>query len=115
MIFDYKEGMKKREQLSYKQAKVLSEFVSNFKTSFQQWYKEVNKSKVDWLISQFLVDCGYSCTQQDYRLRFTVPAGVDSCGLMEVNVIVKQYSANFNIGDHSLELSLSDLREDKDE
>lgn len=112
MIFDYKEGMKKREQLSYKQAKVLSEFVSNFKTSFQQWYKEVNKSKVDWLISQFLVDCGYSCIQQDYLLQFLIPTQVEETGLNMVKVLVKQYSAKFIIGDHILELSLAEIRGD---
>lgn len=107
MIFDYKDGMKKRETLSQQQQELLDEFIKNFKLSFQSWHKEVDKSKVEWLISQFLIDCGYSCTQQDYRLRFTIPTGVDGCGLRSVNVIVKQYSANFNIGEHSLELMSS--------
>ena len=115
MIFDYKDGMKKREILSQQQQELLDEFVNKFKTSFQSWYKEVDKSKVKWSISLFLIDCGYSCTQQDYLLRFTIPTGLDSCGLREVNAIVKQCSANFNIGEHSLELSLADLRGDKDE
>ena len=114
MIFDYKEGMKKREQLSYKQAKVLSEFVSNFKTSFQQWYKDVDKSKVEWFISLFLLDCGYSCIQRDHLLEFLIPAHSKEKGLNVVKVIVKQYSAKVVIGDYSLELSLADLRGDKD-
>ena len=113
MIFDYKEGMKKREILSHEQLKLLDKFVNKFKTSFQSWYKEVDQSKVEWFISLFLLDCGYSCTQQDYLLRFTIPTGLDSCGLREVNVIVKQYSAKFIIGDHSLELSLSEIRGDQ--
>ena len=113
MIFDYKDGMKKREQLSYEQVKVLSEFVSNFKTSFQQWYKDIDKSKVEWFISLFLLDCGYSCTQQDYLLRFTIPTGVEENGLNMVKVLIKQYSAKFIIGEHSLELSLSEIRGDQ--
>ena len=115
MIFNYKEGMKKRETLSQLQQGVLDKFIKNFKLSFQSWYKEVNKSKVEWLISQFLIDCGYSCTQRDYLLDFLIPVHTDEKGLNVVKVIVKQYSANFNIGEHSLELSLADLRGDKDE
>ena len=115
MIFNYKEGMKKRETLSQLQQGVLDKFIKNFKLSFQSWYKEVNKSKVEWLISQFLIDCGYSCTQRDYLLDFLIPAHTDEKGLNVVKVIVKQYSAKFVIGDYSLELSLADLRGDEDE
>ena len=97
MIFNYKDGMKKRENLSNEQLKLLNQFVSNFKLSFQRWYKEVDKSKVKWSISLFLIDCGYSCTQQDYLLRFTIPTGVDSDGLNMVKVIIKQCSAKFII------------------
>ena len=61
MIFDYKEGMKKRETLSQQQQELLDEFVKNFKLSFQSWYKEVDKSKVEWPISLFLIDCGVYC------------------------------------------------------
>ena len=113
MIFDYKEGMKKRETLSQQQQELLDEFIKNFKLSFQSWYKEVDKSKVDWSISLFLIDCGYPCTQQAYLLRFTIPTGVDSDGLNMIKVIVKQYSAKFIIGDHSLELSLSEIKGDQ--
>ena len=113
MIFDYKEGMKKRETLSQQQQELLDEFVNKFKTSFQSWYKEVDKSKVKWSISLFLIDCGYSCTQQDCLLQFLIPTGVEENGLNMLKVIVKQYSANFNIGEHSLELSLADLRGDQ--
>ena len=42
-------------------------------------------------------------------------AHTDEKGLNVVKVIVKQYSAKFVIGDYSLELSLADLRGDKDE
>ena len=112
MIFDYKEGMKKRETLSQHQQGVIDKLIKNFKLSFQSWYKEVNKSKVEWLISQFLIDCGYSCTQRDYLLDFLIPTHIDEKGLNVVKVIVKQYSAKFVIGDYSLELSLADLRGD---
>ena len=46
MIFDYKDGMKKREILSQQLQELLDKFVNKFKTSFQSWYKEVDKSKV---------------------------------------------------------------------
>ena len=110
MIFDYKDGMKKREILLQQQQELLDEFVKNFKLSFQSWYKEVNKSKVEWLISQFLIDCGYYCTQQDYLLQFLIPTWVVIDGLNMVKVIVKQYSAKFIIGDYVLELSLAEIR-----
>ena len=113
MIFDYKDGMKKREILLQQQQELLDEFVKNFKLSFQRWYKEVDKSKVKWSISLFLIDCGYSCTQQDYLLQSLIPTGVDSDGLNMVKVLVKQYSAKFIIGDHSLELSLAEIRGDQ--
>ena len=113
MIFDYKDGMKKREILSQQQQELLNEFVKNFKLSFQSQYKEVNKSKVEWLISQFLIDCGYYCTQQDYLLQFLIPTVVEENGLNMLKVIVKQYSAKFIIGDHSLELSLSEIKGDQ--
>ena len=113
MIFDYKEGMKKRETLSQHQQGVLDKFIKNFKLSFQSWYKEVNKSKVEWLISQFLIDCGYSFTQQDCLLQFLIPTEVDENGLNMVKVLVKQYSAKFIIGDHTLELSLAEIRGDR--
>ena len=105
--------MKRREILSQQQQELLDEFVKNFKPSFQSWYKEVDKSKIKWSISLFLIDCGYSCTQQDYLLRFTIPTGVDSDGLNMVKVLIKQYSAKFIIGDHSLELSLSEIKGDQ--
>ena len=113
MVFDYKEGMKKRETLSQQQQELLDEFVKNFKLSFQNWYKEVDKSKVEWSISLFLIDCGYSCTQQDYLLQFLIPTLVEENGLNMLKVIVKQYSAKFIIGDHSLELSLSEIKGDQ--
>ena len=113
MIFNYKDGMKKREILSQQQQELLEEFVKNFKLSFQSWYKEVDQSKVNWSISLFLIDCGYSCTQQDCLLQFLIPTEVDESGLNMVKVIVKQYSAKFIIGDHSLELSLAEIRGDQ--
>ena len=113
MIFDYKDGMKKREILSQQQQELLDEFVNKFKTSFHSWYKEVDKSKVKWSISLFLIDCGYSCTQQDCLLQFIIPTGVEENGLNMLKVIVKQYSAKFIIGDHSLELSLSEIKGDQ--
>ena len=76
MIFDYKEGMKKREILSQQQQELLDEFIKNFKLSFQSWYKEVDQSKVKWSISSFLIDCGYTCTQQDCLLQFLIPEEV---------------------------------------
>ena len=112
MIFDYKDGMKKREILLQQQQELLDEFVKNFKLSFQRWYKEVDKSKVKWSISLFLIDCGYSCTQQDCLLQFLIPTQVEETGLNMVKVLVKQYSAKFIIGDHSLELSLSEIKGD---
>lgn len=113
MIFDYKEGMKKRENLSHEQLKLLDKFVNKFKTSFQSWYKEVDKSKVKWSISLFLIDCGYSCIQQDHLLQFLIPTQVEETGLNMVKVLVKQYSAKFIIGDHSLELSLAEIKGDQ--
>ena len=113
MIFDYKDGMKKREILLQQQQELLDEFVKNFKLSFQRWYKEVDKSKVKWSISLFLIDCGYSCTQQDCLLQFLIPTQVEETGLNMVKVLVKQYSAKFIIGDHSLELSLSEIKGDQ--
>ena len=113
MIFDYKEGMKKREILSHEQLKLLDKFVNKFKTSFQSWYKEVDKSKVKWEISLFLIDCGYSCTQQNCLLQFLIPTGVEESGLNMVKVLIKQYSAKFVVGDHSLELSLAEIRGDQ--
>ena len=113
MIFDYKEGMKKRENLSNEQLNLLDKFVNNFKLSFQCWYKEVDKSKIKWSISLFLIDCGYSCTQQDYLLQFLISTGVEENGLNMVKVLVKQYSAKFIIGDHILELSLAEIKGDQ--
>ena len=112
MIFDYKEGVKKREQLSHEQLKLLSEFVSNFKTSFLEWYSVVDKTQVDWMISQFLLDCGYTCKQEDFILRFNIPTGVGCEGLNKVTVYVKQYSARFVIGELFKEVSLRELRGD---
>lgn len=112
MIFNYKDGMKKRENLSNEQANLLDQFVNKFKTSFQSWYKGVDKSKVKWSISLFLIDCGYSCIQQDYLLQFLIPTQVEETGLNMVKVLVKQYSAKFIIGDHILELSLAEIRGD---
>lgn len=112
MIFDYKGGMKKRENLSNEQLHLLEQFVNNFKLSFQSWYKVVDQSKVKWSISLFLIDCGYSCTQQDCLLQFLIPTGVEENGLNMVKVLVKQYSAKFIIGDHILELSLAEIKGD---
>lgn len=115
MIFDYKEGVKKREQLSHEQLKLLSEFVSNFKTSFLEWYSVVDKTQVDWMISQFLLDCGYTCKQKDFNLCFNIPTGLTDEYLNEVSIIVKQYGASFVIGKYTQEISLCRLRGETNE
>ena len=110
MKFDYKERMQKREQLINEQDKLLNQLTESIKQPFQEWYKEVDKSKVDRLISQFLLDCGYSCKMKDYQLYFNIPTGVEECGLNTIAAIVKQYSVKFIIGDFSTEMSLETLR-----
>ena len=93
MLFDFKSGLVKRENLVQRQSEVLDEFVETFKTSFREWVTEIDKDKVKWMISQFLFDCGYTCKQEDFLLRFNIPTGVDDEGLNKVDVLVKQYSA----------------------
>ena len=99
MLFDFRSGLKKRETLLHKQSEVLDNFVETFKTPFREWCEEIDKDKVNWLISQFLFDCGYTCKQKDFNLCFNIPTGLDDEGLNEVSVIVKQYSARFVIGE----------------
>lgn len=116
MIFDYKDGMKKRENLSYEQLTLLDQFVNNFKLSFQSWYKEVDKTKVEWLIPQFLLDCGYQTTKiEDFMYCFLIPTGVEDDGLNTVKLFVKQYSVRFVIGEQIRELTLKTLRGGTDE
>ena len=67
------------------------------------------------MISQFLLDCGYTCKQKDFSLYFNIPTGIDDEGLNEVSVIVKQYSARFVIGKYAKEISLDRLRGQRNE
>ena len=112
MKFDYKEGMIKREILSIEQNNLLDEFIESIKQPFREWYKEVDKSKVEWLISQFLLDCGYQPKKEDFMLYFIIPPGTSEFGLKEVTLIVKQYSVRFMVGEQIRELTLATLRGD---
>lgn len=113
MKFDYKERLDKREKLADEQEKLLGIFIDSIKQPFREWYREVDKSKVDWLISQFLIDCGYLCEQKDFLLHFHIPTGIKEDNLNTVKVIVKQYGVKFVLGELSQELSLETLRGDK--
>lgn len=113
MIFDYKKGMEKRENLLIEQNKLLDIFIDSIKQPFREWYQEVDRSKVDWLISQFLIDCGYGCKQEDFLLHFRIPTGIEEDNLNMVNAIVKQYGVEFVLGELSQKLSLDTLRGDK--
>ena len=116
MKFDYKERLDKREKLADEQEKLLGIFIDSIKQPFREWYQEVDKSKVDWLIPQFLVDCGYSCSkQEDCCLYFIIPTGREDIGLKTVTLIVKQYSLRFVIGEQIRELTLETLRGDVNE
>lgn len=115
MLFDYKEGLVKREILLQRQSEVLCDVVEEFKKSFREWYSVVDKTQVDWSISQFLLDCGYTCKQKDFSLCFNIPTGIDDEGLSEVSVIVKQYSARFIVGKYAKEISLERLRGETNE
>ena len=115
MLFDYKDGLVKREILLQRQSEILYDVVEEFKTSFREWYSEVDKTQVDWCISQFLLDCGYACKQKGFNLCFNIPTGLDDEGLNEVSVIVKQYSARFAIGGWAKEISLERLRGETNE
>lgn len=115
MIFDYKEGMKKRENLLIEQNKLLDTFTESIKQPFREWYQEVDKSKVDWLISQFLLDCGYQSKKEDFMLYFFIPTGREDIGLKTVTLIVKQYSVRFVLGEQIRELTLETLRGDVNE
>lgn len=115
MLFDFRSGLKKRETLLHKQSEVLDDFVETFKTPFREWYEEIDKDKVNWLISQFLFDCGYTCKQEDFILRFNIPTGVGCEGLNKVTVYVKQYSARFVIGELFKEVSLRELKGETNE
>ena len=112
MKFDYKQGMQKREKLLTEQNKILDQVKDVMKQSFQEWYKEVDKSKVEWLISQFLLDCGCSGGIKDCQLHFIIPTGVEEVGLNTITAIVKQYSVKFIIGELLTEMSLETLRGD---
>ena len=115
MLFDYNEGLVKREILSQRQSETLYDVVEEFKVSFLEWYSVVDKTQVEWMISQFLLDCGYTCKQKDFSLCFNIPTGIDDEGLNEVSVIVKQYSARFVIGKYVKEISLDCLRGQRNE
>lgn len=112
MLFDFKSGLVKREILLRRQSELLDEFVETFKTSFREWVTEIDKDKVNWMISQFLFDCGYTCKQEGFILRFNIPTGANDEGLDKVDVFVKQYSVRFVIGELFKESSLSELRGD---
>ena len=113
MKFDYKQGMQEREKLLTEQNKLLNQITSVIKQPFQEWYTLVDKNKVTWFISQFLLDCGYSCGIKDYQPHFSIPTGVEGAGLNTITAIVKQYSVKFIIGEFSSEMSLETLRGDK--
>ena len=116
MQFDYKERMQKREQLINEQDKLLNQLTESIKQPFQQWYKEVDKSKVKWSISLFLIDCGYQVTKiEDFMCCFLIPTGVEDDGLNTVELFVKQYSVRFVIGEQIRELTLETLRGDTNE
>lgn len=113
MKFDYKEGMKKRENLLIEQNKLLDTFTESIKQPFRDWYKEVDSSKVDWLLSQFLRDCGYHGKQIDFQPHFTINTGKEETDLKEVTVIVKQYGMTVKLGELSRQLTLAEIRGDK--
>ena len=116
MKFGYKERLHEREKLTDEQEKLLGIFIDSIKQSFREWYQDVDKSKVDWLIPQFLVDCSYSCSkQEDCCLYFIIPTGSEEIGLKTVTLIVKQYSVRFVIGEQIRDLTLETLRGDANE
>ena len=116
MQFDYKERMQKREQLINEQGKLLNQITESIKQPFQEWYACVDKSKVGWFISQFLLDCGYQITKiEDFMCCFIIPTGVEDDGLNTVKLFVKQYRVRFVIGEQIRELTLEMLRGDTDE
>ena len=112
MKFDYKQGMQEREKLLTEQNKLLNQITSVIKQPFQEWYMHVDKNRVTWFISQFLLDCGYCCEVKDGMMYFNIPTGVEEVGLRAFTAIVKQYSVKFVIGEFSSEMSLETLRGD---
>ena len=112
MKFDYKQGMQEREKLLTEQNKLLNQITESIKQPFQEWYACVDQSKVDWFISQFLLDCGYKGKQVDYLMHFSIPTGAEEVGLNTITAIVKQYSVKFVVGELSSEMSLGNLRGD---
>ena len=113
MKFDYKEGMQKREKLLIEQGKLLNQITDAIKQPFQEWYMHVDKNRVTWFISQFLLDCGYCCEVKDGMMYFSIPTGVEEVGLSTFTAIVKQYSVKFVIGELSSQTALETLRGDK--
>ena len=115
MKFDYKQRLHEREKLIDDQKELLDAFVESIKQPFREWYQEVDKSKVDWLISQFLLDCGYQSKKEDFMFYFIIPTGTEEIGLKTVTLIVKQYSVRFVLGEQIRELTLETLRGDVNE
>ena len=113
MKFDYKQGMQEREKLLAEQNKLLNQITDAIKQPFQEWYTLVDRNKVTWFISQFLLDCGYIGGMKDYQPHFSIPTGVEGASLNTITAIVKQYSVKFIIGELSSEMSLETLRGDK--
>ena len=112
MKFDYKQGMQEREKLLAEQNKLLNQITDVIKQPFQEWYTHVDKNRVTWFISQFLLDCGYSYEIKGYQPHFSIPTGVEGVGLNIITAIVKQYSVTFISGEFSSEMSLETLRGD---
>ena len=112
MKFDYKQGMQEREKLLIEQGKLLNQITETIKQPFQEWYTYVDKNRVTWFISQFLLDCGYCCEVKDGMMYFNIPTGVEEVGLSAFTAIVKQYSVKFVIGELSSQTALETLRGD---
>ena len=112
MKFDYKQGMQEREKLLAEQNKLLTQITDAIKQPFQEWYALVDKNKVTWFISQFLLDCGYGYGMKGCQRHFSIPTGAEGEGLNTITDIVKQYSVTFIIGEFSSEMSLETLRGD---
>jgi hypothetical protein len=113
MKFDYKQRLHEREKRIDDQKKLLDTFVESIKQPFRDWYKEVDRSKVDWLISQFLLDCGYHGKQIDFQLYFTINTGKEETHLKKITLIVRQYGMTVKLGELSRQLTLAEIRGDK--
>ena len=105
--------MQEREKLLAEQNKLLNQITDAIKQPFQEWYTLVDKNKVTWFISQFLLDCGYSYGIKDHQPHFNTRRDAEGVGLNIITAIVKQYSVTFIIGEFSSEMSLETLRGDK--